>query len=294
MAGKTIKESKEARRRDRESKAGKSAATPSPSTSSRVKISVKGSDGRAYVMLADPSSLTPAAETSNQEPKEFAGIASIQSESLPLECIEYHGFMALIQEESNPTADSPFKANINWNNHSTQIDPTALSVTEPSPVPISVKDVPFFLDSGASSGISPDKNDFVNLRPFTREVKGIEGSSITAHGIGDIRIQVTEKTHLWLKNSLFIPNATVRLISISSLTNDSNALVHFDDKKCWITNRSTGITMAEGLLLPTKNLYALNTFQHPIDSAYSITHTLSLNTWHRRLGHANFQTIKKA
>ena len=111
-------------------------------------------------MLADPSSLMPAAKISNQEPKEFAGIVSIQPESLPLECIEYHGFMALIQEESDLT-DSPFKANINY---STQTDPTALSITEPSPVPISVKDVPFFLDSGASSGISPDKNDFVNLR----------------------------------------------------------------------------------------------------------------------------------
>jgi Reverse transcriptase (RNA-dependent DNA polymerase)/GAG-pre-integrase domain/gag-polypeptide of LTR copia-type len=291
MAGKTIEESKEARRKDKESKAGKSVATPSPSTSSRVRISVKGSDGRAYVMLADPSSITPATETSNQEPKEFAGIASIQPESIPLECIEYHGFMALIQEEPDPIVNSQFKANINWDNYSTQIHPTALSIIESTSAPISVKDIPFFLDSGASSGISPDKNDFVNLRPFTREVKGIEGSSITAHGIGDIRIQVTEKAYLWLKNSLFIPNATVRLISISSLTNDSNALVHFDDKKCWITNRSTGITMAEGSLLPNKNLYALNTFQYPIDSAYSITHTPSLNTWHRRLGHANFQTI---
>ena len=160
-------------------------------------------------MLADPSSLTPAAEISNQEPKEFAGIASIQSESLPLKCIEYHGFMALIQEESDLTANSPFKANINWDNYWTQTDPTALSVTEPSPAPISVKDVPFFLDSDASSGISPDMNDFVNLRSFTWKVKGIEGSFITAHGIGDIRIQVTEKAHLWLRNSLFIPNATV-------------------------------------------------------------------------------------
>ena len=113
MARKTIEDSKEAWHRDRESKAGKSAAMPSPSTSSHVKISVKESDGQAYVMLADPSSLTPAAEISNQEPKEFAGIASIQSESLPLKCIEYHGFMALIQEESDLTADSPFKANIN-------------------------------------------------------------------------------------------------------------------------------------------------------------------------------------
>ena len=54
MARKTIEESKEAWRRDRESKAGKSAAMWSPSTSSHVKISVKESDGQAYIMLGDP------------------------------------------------------------------------------------------------------------------------------------------------------------------------------------------------------------------------------------------------
>jgi GAG-pre-integrase domain len=157
--------------------------------------------------------------------------------------------------------------------------------------PIPIEAAPFFVDSGATSGISPDKNDFVNLKPITRKVKGIGGSFVTAHGIGDIKIQTAKNTHLWLRNSLFIPNATVRLISVSSLTSDSNAIVHFDQSKCWITNRLTGDAIAEGSLLPDKRLYALTITTYPTDAAYSVVHVPSLDTWHRRLGHANFQTI---
>jgi Reverse transcriptase (RNA-dependent DNA polymerase)/GAG-pre-integrase domain len=290
MAGKTIEESKEARRKDKETKAGKSVATSSSSTDNRVKVTVKGSDGRAYIMLTDPSSLTPASETSDQAPKEFVGITSINPELLPVEHAEYHGFMAMIQEEFNLLAEPELKASVDWNTHSSHVDSSVLSVTS-SQAPIPIKTVPFLIDSGASSGISPDINDFTNLRPITRGVKGIGGSSIIAHGIGDIRIQVAKDTHLWLRNSLFIPNATVRLISVSSLTSDSNATVHFDHQKCWITDRSNGNTLASGVLLPDQRLYALNITPYQIDTAYPIIHIPSLDTWHRRLGHANFQTI---
>ena len=56
MAGKTIMESKEARCKDKDSKS--SSATSSSTTpaapSARVPVSVKGQDGRAYLMLMDP------------------------------------------------------------------------------------------------------------------------------------------------------------------------------------------------------------------------------------------------
>jgi Reverse transcriptase (RNA-dependent DNA polymerase)/GAG-pre-integrase domain len=290
MAGKTIEESKAARRKDKEVKAGKSTATSSSPTDTRVKVTVKGSDGRAYTLLTDPSSLTPAPETSNQAPKEFVGITSINPELIPVEHAEYHGFMAMIQEEPNLSIEPELKASVDWNTHSNQTDFSALSVTLPQ-APISIKNVPFLIDSGASSGISPDRNDFTNLKPITRGVKGIGGSSITAHGIGDIRIQVAKDAYLWLRNSLFIPNATVRLISVSSLTSDSNATVHFDHQKCWVTSRLNGNTIAEGALLPDLKLYALNIPIYPTDTAYPVVHIPDLDTWHRRLGHANFQTI---
>ena len=94
-----------------------------------------------------------------------------------------------------------------------------------------------------------------------------------------------------LKNSLYIPGATVRLISVSSITRDSNVLVHFDSKSCWITDKLSSTTLARGTLVPVKNLYALTIHTSKHEHTYSLAHSPNLSTWHRRLGHANFQAV---
>ena len=288
MAGKTIEESKDARRKDRGSKSGSTNSSgPTPTTSSaRVPVSVKGQDGRAYLMLMDPSSLTPIVDSA-QQPAAFAGIASISADSITTDDIEYHGFMATIQEEPIEPVGG-HKANVDWNLHSKAVNATTDTTSQ---VLISSDVSPFFIDSGASSGISPHKSDFMNLHPYTRQVKGIGGSVIDAYGIGDIRLKITKNTELILKNSLYIPGATVRLISVSSVTRDSNVLVHFDSQSCWITDKFSSTTLARGTLVPTKNLYALTTHAPQHEHAYSLAHSPNLSTWHRRLGHANFQAI---
>ena len=294
MAGKTIEESKEARRKDKDSKSGSTASPSGPSTSAaRIQVSVKGQDGRAYLMLMDPSSLTPITDTT-QQPKEFAGIASIGADSITTDDIEYHGFMAAIQEE--PTkSEEEHKASVDWNSNSKTIDAADVSIlpqhSEYSDILISTDLSPFFIDSGASSGISPYKSDFTNLRPYNRQVKGIGGSVIDAYGIGDIKIQITEKTILLLKNSLYIPGATVRLISVSSVTRDSNVLVHFYSQLCWITDKLSSVTLARGTLVSAKNLYALTIHKLRTEHVYSLAYSPDLSTWHKRLGHANFQAI---
>ena len=292
MAGKTIDESKEARRKEKDAKSG--SATPShstPSTSStRVPVSVKGQDGRAYLMLMDPSSLTPVVD-STQKPSEFAGIASISADSISTDDIEYHGFMATIQEEPIEPSGG-YKANVDWNLHSKAINTEDMSIpSQQANILISTDISPFFVDSGASSGISPYKSDFTNLRPYTRQVKGIGGSIINAYGIGDIKIRVSENATLLLKGSLYIPGATVRLISVSSVTRDSNVLIHFDFQSCWITDKSASTTLARGTLVSAKNLYALTTYTPRHEHAYSLAYSPDMSTWHKRLGHANFQAI---
>ena len=192
MAGKTIEESKNARRKDKDSKPGSTTSSTTPSTSAaRVQVSVKGQDGRAYLMFTDPSSLTPVID-STQQPKEFAGIASISADSITTDDIEYHGFIAAIQEELTEP-EGEYRANVDWNSYSKTVDAADISTSSPySNVLISTDVSPFFVDSGASSGISPYKSDFANLRPFTRQVKGIGGSIIDAYGIGDIKIRATK------------------------------------------------------------------------------------------------------
>ena len=193
-----------------------SSTTPA-APSARVPVSVKGQDGRAYLMLMDPFSLTPVVNSA-QKPNEFAGIASINADSITTDDIEYHGFMATIQEEPFEP-EGGYRVNVNWNLHSKVLNTADISTPfQHSDVLISTDASPFFINSGASSGISPYKSDFTGLCPYTHQVKGIGGSVIEAYGIGNIKIRVTKDTVLTLKNSLYIPGATVCLVSVLSVT----------------------------------------------------------------------------
>jgi len=86
--------------------------------------------------------------------------------------------------------------------------------------------------------------------------------------------------HIILQNVLYIPNAAVRLISVSMLAHDSQAIAHFDKASCWITNKSTGGIIARGSLLPTKNLYTLNLLSPHAEHTFTISHAPDIVTWH--------------
>jgi hypothetical protein len=103
------------------------------------------------------------------------------------------------------------------------------------------------MDSGASIHISPDKGDFITLHPTpSHSVKGIGGTSITAFGVGDIKLRIARGASIVLHNALYIPHSTVRLISVGLLADDSNTVTHFDKLGCWITDKSTGAFIARG------------------------------------------------
>ena len=85
----------------------------------------------------------------------------------------------------------------------------------------------------------------------------------------------------------------MRLISVSALTCDCQAVAHFNESSCWLTNKSTGAVISHGTLLPKKNLYSLNLCFPQAERAFTTSHAPDLKTWHRRLSHANYQAIKE-
>jgi len=89
------------------------------------------------------------------------------------------------------------------------------------------------------------------------------------------------------------PNATVRLISVSTLAHDSQAITHFDATSCWITSKSTGGIIARGPLLTKKNLYSLDLLSPHAKHAFTLSHAPDLGTWHHHLGHANYHAVKE-
>lgn len=329
MAGKTIDESRAQRAADRaKGKLKKFSSvtpaakpsTPSPNLpattqGSRVAVTHTAQNGQAYLAYVDPAHLHTVPQEAPTVPSAFANLASINTDTelLTDEDFELHGFMAMIEEAPEPeilpvpttcNAELPvwiliegdLKVTIDWTLYTnTNIDLAAVTTTalnQCTRTAIS-NTYPFYMDTGASTHLSPDRSDFLSLRPIaSRAVKGVGGSSIFAVGIGDIRLRVTRGAWLILKDALYIPNAAVRLISIGALARDSQVICKFDDEMCWVEKKSTGAIIADGRLNPKSGLYSLNLQSSSVDHALTVSHSPDIETIHRRFGHANYQTIQ--
>ena len=121
-----------------------------------------------------------------------------------INAVEYDGWLALEEE----------KVSVNWNDKSCIPNLAALYITPDdyhSAKTLSLETHPFYCDTSATVHISPEKNDFYNLHPVgtSRIVKGVGGSSISAIGIGDIKLRIAHGAHLTLKDVLYIPASTV-------------------------------------------------------------------------------------
>ena len=148
----------------------------------------------------------------------------------------------------------------------------------------------FYLDSGTSVYICNIEADFFPLWPTTpHAVNGVGGSSILAVGIGSIKLTIVKGLHLTLRDVLFIPSATVHLISVSALCAQTRCSVHFDDNTCWVTAHNS--TCILNGALSACRLYSLTGGRLSVEHALLIHHPPTLHTWHSCLGHANYCAV---
>ena len=91
---------------------------------------------------------------------------------------------------------------------------------------------------------------------------------------------------------LYVPAATVHLISVLVFNLHDHLTTHFDASSCWITSPS-GTMIACGKVAGHHHLYHLSLSQATMEH-----HTLiissnlpTLETWHKHLGHTNYRTI---
>jgi len=163
------------------------------------------------------------------------------------------------------------------------------------------QDLPFILDSGATCHISPEASDFKILKSIPRRpVKGLCGSAVFAVGMGDIELHIAGGHTLKLTDVLYIPESSVRLISILALNRCGDYTTHFDSAGCWITNKSN-TTIVRGSLSASKRLYILTTKTPSVQRSRTlptaqalsalVTRVPDIETWHRRLGHCNTRAI---
>lgn len=253
--------------------------------------------GRAYILdsetheaiyIANPPA-APSSSSSDTESREFAGLAC--DTITP-------AFIRELSELDNDelalySALDTLQASVDWRECSQPFDFAGITYKAPNQRQRTIVDpsiVPFFLDSGASVHISNTESDFYSLRPIPpRTVSGVGGSSIQALGVGTLRLVVSKGTHITLDHVLFIPTATVRLISVSSLCSVHRCIASFDASSCWVTARS-GSRMLSGSLT-SRRLYALSGGQLSADHVFLAQRIPDLQSWHRRLGHANYRAV---
>jgi hypothetical protein len=210
----------------------------------------------------------------------------------------FHAFLALC---------GPSSASVDWNKHTTS---HSASQADASPVLSHVSRVlvarpmecPFILDSGASNHISPERSDFKTLRPIApHPIQGFNGSSTSAIGIGDIDLCIASGHKLMLRDVLYVPTCSTRLVSVSALTRNGYNLATFGADDCWVSDKFNKV-IVRGTLSKSNGLYTLNcssarvTHAKPTPSAITTSALYTkripdLETWHRRLGHCNTRTI---
>ena len=179
-------------------------------------------------------------------------------------------------DEGGASEEVVNKCNVDWSKYNNEQINSALY------------DAPRFLDSGATIHCTPYKGDFENLTPITlRSIKGINGSNIMAIGSGDVKIHAKNGLTFTLHDVLYVPQATIRLISVGKLVR-ANLTCTFDQSGCHVFDETkreviSSVITDTGLFHTTLHLqkeYA-NVVRAPAD----------LQTWHRRLGHINYSSI---
>ena len=148
---------------------------------------------------------------------------------------------------------------------------------------------PYLLNSGATSHCSPYHEDFIQLTSIpTREIKGINGSCVSAIAMGTIYIKCGKGQRLTLKDALYIPDVRLCLISIGPLSDDG-LHTSFTATTCDIQHGSKMIAKGSW---HGKGLYMLT--DHPSVKRINIAcAAVTLDTWHRWLGHVNYTSIMK-
>ena len=259
-----------------------SPSTTTTTTSSAMSVSI---NGVSYMLTPTPAPIAaPTTATTTVHSTNFCD----HTGSL-LEVNDLIDFEAYIVENGS------LSTSLNWDDYSKVINLSEVHVHSISgPNTGRTDNLPFILDSGATCHISPECSDFKTLRAIPPSpIKGFQGTSISTIGMGTMELSMPSGQILALNNVLFVPAATVRLVSVVALNRDHQYITYFDSDACYVATK-TGSIIARGTVSPTRNLYTLTipSFEtHTAQASHYAARTPTVETWHRRLGHCNVRTV---
>ncbi|GKB13852.1 retrovirus-related pol polyprotein from transposon TNT 1-94 [Tanacetum coccineum] len=151
----------------------------------------------------------------------------------------------------------------------------------------------WWIDTGATRHVCADKSMFHSFRAVDNGQKLYMGNSATADikGEGDVILKMTSEKELKLTNVLYVPEIRKNLVSGWLLNKFGFRLVFESDKFVLSKNQMyVGRGYAMNGMFKLNVMVVKNEINKMNSSAYLIE---SSNVWHGRLGHVNFNSMRR-
>ena len=146
-------------------------------------------------------------------------------------------------------------------------------------------------DSGTTRHISPYRDDFVTLSAITpKTLRTANKGSFSTVGVGELVIDVpngVDINQLHLTKVLYSPEVGYTLVSIGQLDENGFSAM-FGGGKCVLRGPE-----GECVGQVPKNPKGLYRVEHEADSANAATEAITINQFHRRMGHISPLIAKK-
>lgn len=147
----------------------------------------------------------------------------------------------------------------------------------------------WYVDSGASAHLTSNENWIKNVSTeySIKEIVVANEEKLSVKCSGDVQIAtVTDDSEydVIVKGVLCVPKLTTNLLSVSQLVKNGNQVV-FTTSGCNIYNRNGQLVAMASL---TNGVYKLRTSESTLATMF-----VSVDTWHRRLGHVNSMYLNK-
>ncbi|WJZ99453.1 hypothetical protein VitviT2T_017897 [Vitis vinifera] len=152
----------------------------------------------------------------------------------------------------------------------------------------------WWIDTGATRHVCSDKKMFSTFEPIENGEKVFMGNSATSEikGQGKVILKMTSGKELTLTNVLYVPEIRKNLVSGSLLNNHGFRLV-FESNKVVLSK--SGMYVGKGYM--SDGMWKLNVMtiiKSNMNKASTSTYMLeSSNLWHGRLGHVNYDTLRR-
>lgn len=144
------------------------------------------------------------------------------------------------------------------------------------------------LDSGATIHICNNKDKFLNLNNERTQIFTATEESVKSDGKGQVKLKVNATNEVKLKEAILVPSFKNNLLSVSSITNNGYKVTFQKDSA--VIRRPDG-----SIALRAKQENGLYIIKETTRQTTALLneHEGTLVKWHQRLGHLNFNDVRK-